>query len=62
MDLEDVRERLHDPRVFVAVHLDDVDQRDLRLRSAAERLENWGEFLERMSVTKLLRCKMRNIP
>jgi hypothetical protein len=43
--LDDVGERLHDPRVLVAVHLHGVDERDLRLRPVAERLQHGCVFL-----------------
>lgn len=43
--LENVRESFDDARVFVAIQLDSVDERDLRARVGAERLEDRCVFL-----------------
>jgi hypothetical protein len=44
-NLQDLRECLHDPRVFIAVRLHGVDKRDLRLGARTERLNDRREAL-----------------
>lgn len=46
-DLHYLRERFHNPGIFVAVHLYRVDERNLRLRIVAERLEDFRKSLQR---------------
>lgn len=54
-DLQDLWEGLDDPSVFIAIHLDDVDQSNLCLGSVAERLENRCRFLMRYEKSALPR-------
>ena len=44
-NLQNLRERLHDPRVLVAVRLHGVDEGDLRLGAWTEWLDNRCEAL-----------------
>ena len=49
-NLQDLRERLHDPRVLIAVRLHGVDERDLRLGARTERLDDRSEALRNVQM------------
>jgi hypothetical protein len=53
-NLQDLRERLHDPRVLVAVRLHGVDKGDLRLGARTERFNNRCEALRGSRVSWLV--------
>lgn len=52
-DLQDLRERLHDPRVLVAVRLHGVDEGDFRLGARTERFNDRCEALRGSRVSWL---------
>jgi hypothetical protein len=43
--LENLRESLDDTRIFITIHLDDVDERYFGFGTIAKRLEDGGESL-----------------
>jgi hypothetical protein len=49
-NLQDLREGLHDPRVLIAVRLHGVDERDLRLWTWTERLDDRSEALRHVQM------------
>ena len=49
-NLQDLRERLHDPRILITVRLHGVDERDLRFGARTEWFDDGSEALRNVQM------------